>query len=248
MADRLVKKGHRVWATCTTAEKAQRLEELGLHSAVADFDRAGESPRLGQQVFDTVVISVPIRRKDRPDTVLQRFVRLVAFLRQLSFHQAFFFGSVGIYPKVDALIDETTFPETALDAKLLSGEHLLRSAFPSLNILRLGGLFGADRVLAKYFVGKVCQIGFQPANFVHVEDICRIVDAMMAAGSQAQTYNVVAPEHPLKKAVIEASAAKYGYDLPLAFAEADSTAKIVSSERLIADLGYRFMYRTPLQF
>lgn len=248
MAGRFVEKGHRVWGTCTTAAKARRLEELGLKSAVVDFDRAGETPRLVQQVFDTVIISVPVRRKDNPDTVHRRFARLAAFLGQLSFHQSFFFGSVGVYPKVDATITETSLPDEELDPKLLSGEDVLRETYPDLNILRLGGLFGADRVLAKYFVGKVCEIGYQPANFVHVEDIQGVVATMIAAGSQAKTYNVVAPEHPLKKEVIEASAAKYGYGLPAAFAEADRTAKIVSPERLVAELGYRFVYRSPLQF
>src|SRR5690606_19987043 len=128
------------------------------------------------------------------------------------------------------------------------GEQVIRSVCPDLNVLRLGGLFGLERIFAKYFAGKVCQIGYQPANFVHVDDVRATVMTMMALGTKRQTYNVVAPEHPLKKDVIAASAAKYGYDRPTTFAEVDQTAKVVSSTRLITDLGYTFGYPSPLGF
>ncbi len=248
IATEMVKAGHRVWATCTSTEKSQRLTQLGLVSAVVDFDRAAPAPRLAQEAFDIAIISVPITRKDGIDGVDHRFTKLLAFLGRLSFMQAFFFGSVGIYPKVSAVITESTFPDTALDAKLLLGESKLQAAYPNMNVLRLGGLFGFERVMAKYFVNKVCEIGYQPANFVHVVDIHGIVGAMIARESQGKTYNVVCPEHPLKKDVIEASAAKYGYGLPAAFSEVDKTAKVVLPERVITDLEYRFTYPSPLQF
>lgn len=248
MATELVSEGHRVWATCTSPEKAQRLETFGLVAAVADFDRGEAWPDLGQRVFDAAIISVPITHKDDEKTIHHRFERLVTFLEQVSFGQSFFFGSVGIYPKVSATITETTFPDAELAPKLLGGERALRAAYPNLNVLRLGGLFGFERVMAKHFVDKVCEIGYQTANFVHVTDICGVVLAMMAAGVQGKTYNVVCPEHPLKKDVIAASAAKYGYGMPTAFTTADKTAKVVSPEQLMADLGYRFKYRSPLQF
>lgn len=249
MAAEMIHAGYSVWATCTSAEKARRLEALGLAAAtVADFDVEGSPMEMGQREFDVVIVSVPIKRKDSTDTVHRRFARLVDFLGRVSFNQSFFFGSVGIYPKVSATITETTFATTELEPKLLSGETVLRAAYPNLNILRLGGLFGFERVMAKYFVGKVCEIGYQTANFVHVEDIYGVIAAMMAASAQKKTYNVVCPEHPLKKDVIAASAAKYGYAMPTAFSDADRTAKVVSPEHLIADLGYRFKYPSPLQF
>lgn len=248
IATELMNTGNQVWATCTSTEKARQLEEHGMVSAVVDFDRQEELPELGQDVFDMAIISVPITKKDSIGTVHQRFDGLVDFLGRLSFNQSFFFGSVGIYPKISATITETTVADAELDPKLWFGETALRAAYPNLNVLRLGGLFGLDRVLAKHFVGKVCEIGYQTANFVHVADIYGIVAAMMAVGSQGKTYNVVCPEHPLKKEVIAASAAKYGYGMPAAFSEADRTAKVVSPERLIADLGYRFEYRSPLHF
>ncbi|WP_353129467.1 GDP-L-fucose synthase [Parapedobacter pyrenivorans] len=240
--------GHRIWATCTSPDKAGQLRKMGLHSLVADFDHKGPIPRFEQEVFDVAIISVPIKRKDHIDVASHRFTKLLTFLAGITFRQSFFFGSVGIYPKVSATIAEDTFSDKVLDDKLLMGESKLRTAYSNLNVLRLGGLFGLDRIMAKYFAGKICDIGYQTANSVHVVDVYGVIRAMIAQESQGKTYNLVCPEHPLKKDVIEASAAAYGYDLPLGYSETDKTAKVVSPERLISDLAYRFSYPSPLQF
>ncbi|PPL02399.1 NAD-dependent epimerase/dehydratase family protein [Parapedobacter indicus] len=240
--------GHRIWATCRTPKKALELDFIGLRSYVVDFDRDDAVGHLNETTFDVVIISIPITHKDAFETVTIRFERLVSFLRNLSFGQLLFFGSVGIYPKVSGVIVEDTFAADELDQKLWTGESMLRSAFSKLNVLRLGGLFGFERTLAKYFVDKVCEIGYQTANFVHVEDIYAIIRLMMEKEVQSKTYNVVCPEHPLKKDVITASAAKYGYGLPASFTATDQTTKMVSPKRLMADLDYSFVYRSPLQF
>ena len=249
IASHLLEAGCTLWATSRTPEKAAQLDQLGLHAHVVDFDREGAFEAWnGPTSFDAVVISVPVTRKDAYETVASRFDRLASFLNRLSFRQSFFFGSVGIYPRESAVVDEDSVPLHRLDKKLRLGETTLREAFPDVNVLRLGGLFGLERIVAKYFAGKVCEVGYQTTNFVHVNDICRILQLMLKKQIGRRTYNVVCPEHPLKKDVIMASAAKYGYDLPVLFTEADHTAKIVSSARLVAELDYSFVYRSPLQF
>lgn len=242
------REGHDLWVTCTTSEKASKLNQMGLRSHVVDFDRNDIAESLGKHAFDVVIVSVPIKHKDSFETVATRFERLATFLEGLSFGQSLFFGSVGIYPKVSAVIAEDTFAEHELEPKLWFGESKLRAVRPDLNVLRLGGLFGLERTMAKHFVGKVCEIGYQTANFVHVEDIYGIIRVLVEKRVQGRTYNVVCPEHPLKKDVIAASAAKYGYGLPALFTATDQTAKVVSPKRLITDLGYSFVYRSPLQF
>ncbi len=249
LAARLVGNGYRVWATCTSPEKARRLAQMdGVSAYVADFDGVGQYATLGREMFDLLVVSVPVRRKDSIDAIRHRFAGLQHFLRRISFRQSFFFGSVGIYPKIDGILAENTLGDEDLEPRLLLGETMLRAEHPGLNVLRLGGLFGYDRIMAKYFVDKVCQIGQQPANSIHVMDVIGVILTMVERGMHGKTYNVVCPEHPLKQAVIEVSAAKHGYGLPIAFAEGDRTAKVVSPARLQNELDYRFRYPSPLQF
>jgi len=251
VATNLINEGHRVWATTTTPEKHGRLRQLGATPTTVDFDNPMQLPvpaGLADLVFDLCLISVPITYKDTIHHVKYRFTNLLDFLAPLEFGQLMFFGSVGIYPRVSATIEEDTFGDEQLNPKLLLGETMLRKEYPRANLLRLGGLFGLDRTLAKHFVGKICEIGYQTANFVHLADIYGVITAMIARQVHGKTYNVVSPEHPLKKDVIAASAAKYGYGLPSAYLDADQTAKKVSPNRLINDLGYRFQYVSPMDF
>ncbi|WP_353183083.1 NAD-dependent epimerase/dehydratase family protein [Parapedobacter lycopersici] len=250
-AGEMLREGHRVWGTTTSTEKVVKLTEMGVTPVMVNFDDtapAVPTAELRDTPFDVAIISVPITYKDSQEGVRSRFTSLLGFLTALQFRQLFFFGSVGIYPKVSATITEDTFPEADLEPKLLLGESMLRSRHRQVNLLRLGGLFGLERVMAKHFVGKICEIGYQTANFVHVEDIYCIIRAMIAQKAQGKTYNVVSPEHPLKKDVIAASAEKYGYGLPAGYTDTDQTAKVVSPERLINDLDYRFIHPSPLYF
>src|SRR5690606_17181405 len=90
IATEMLKAGHQVWSTSTSAEKANQLAERGIMAAVADFDTVDAFPDFAQKVFDTVIVSVPITHKDSEEAVQRRFARLIGFLDQLSFRQSFF--------------------------------------------------------------------------------------------------------------------------------------------------------------
>lgn len=251
IGSRLASDGHSVWGTTTTGDKIDKLAGSGIHATVLNFDDDGSTQvpdKFFGVFFDVIIVSVPITRKDDEPTIRQRFNNLVAFLTQLHHGQLIFFGSVGIYPKKDGVFEEDSFPDADLDARLSIGEGAIRRANADAVILRLGGLFGFERVMAKYFQNKDCQIGYQTANFVHIEDIDGIVHKLISARITGETYNVVSPEHPLKIDVVKTSAAKYGYELPSSFDDRDKTAKIVSADKLIGELGYSFIYPSPLDF
>lgn len=248
LATRMLAEGHDIRGTRTRPENAEQLRQLGLRADVIDFDRCVPPEGWQGEIFDAVIVSVPIRRADSLDAATTRFTHLVKFLESISFTQLLFFGSVGIYPHISAMISEDTLGDEMLEPRLLRGEQMLRARFPGLTCLRLGGLFGQNRIFARYFEGKVCETGYQTANFVHVEDVYRVVGLLMDRRIQGKTYNVVCPEHPLKKEVIIASANRYGFRLPSSFADGDRTAKVVSSQRLVTDMGYSFVYPSPLLF
>lgn len=243
--------GAMVTVTTTTPEKQQAFEQSGIRAFLVAFGERGSgesASTLTDELFDVLIVSVPITRKDDMPTIQERFSNLAAFIGKLRFKQAFFFGSVGIYPNEHAIIYEDSYSDKALDQKLLYGETTMRNVFPQFNLLRLGGLFGLERVMAKYFQDKVCMIGYQTANFIHVEDIYGIIRRMIDKAIAGVTYNIVSPDHPLKKDVIRVSAAKYGFKPPSSYDESDQTAKRVSPGRLIRELDYAFIYPSPLDF
>ncbi|UIR57166.1 GDP-L-fucose synthase [Sphingobacterium sp. SRCM116780] len=242
-----LKEGHEVWASTTTKEKYHRLVADGIFVFEQNFDRQATIPTDLPKAFDFILVSIPATHKFTLEELRHRFLHVSLFLQGLTYRKVIFLSSIGIYPDVSKEIDEYTFPEEELQEKLLLAEKVM-SQFPNRHIYRLGGLFGQSRIFAKYFQNKVCTTGGQLANFIHIEDVANLITQGFDGQLTQEIYNVVAPEHPLKKEVILASALKYGFELPSSFDDQDSFQKVVTGERLQNDLNYTFNYKSPLDF
>lgn len=241
---------YQVRGTTTSSEKAREMASDGIISYVLDFSQ--EYPSLDHILcsisFDLILVSVPAKKIEAFDSCAAKFERLSAFLQKLESNCMIYLSSVGVYPAANKIIYEDTIPADQLDAKLYHAEQILSSKLNKLNILRLGGIFGYDRIPGKHFSGKVCKVGNQMANYVHVDDICNILLTVFQARLEGETFNAVSPDHPQKRAVIKAMVAKYGFLPPLAFDNAEEQNKIVSSEKLIKQLHYKFLYSSPLTY
>lgn len=247
VANLWLKEGHEVWASTTTAEKYHRLITDGIFAFKQNFDEPLTPAINLPKDFDYILVSVPATNKSTIEDLTKRFVRVSNFLSSLHYSKIIFLSSIGIYPDVSKEIDEDSFEEDELQSKLLLAEKSI-GVFPNTHIYRLGGLFGQNRIFAKYFQQKECTTGGQPANFIHLEDVASLISEGFVKPLNNKIYNVVCPHHPLKQDVVEASAQKYGFDLPTAFNNSDSFQKIVKSNRLQNDLNYTFKYESPLDF
>ena len=156
-------------------------------------------------------------------------------------------SSVGVYPDQDGNFDESFVEEELMSPKLRMAEKKMMS-LPYSSTFRLGGLFGKERILAKYFQDKVVHIGDQPSNFIHLDDVVGIIERSLEINLPTGYYNLVAPEHPLKKEVILKSAQKYMFSYPSSFEPKDSFQKVVNSDKIINLLNYEFKYPSPLDF
>lgn len=150
-------------------------------------------------------------------------------------------SSTGIYPQVQHYIDEDTFPADLLENKLYNIEKIFLEKIPEINILRLGGLMGQDRMFYKYYK----EAGRNDAvNHVHYEDICRVIEKMIGLELKGKIYNIVAPLHPTKGEV-------YAYqtraDLDPAIPQKIEN-RIISSEKMIRELAYSFAFPDPKTF
>jgi len=249
-ADQLLKLGYAVYATTTSPNKMEALKEKGITAFLIDFNQpqSPEDYTLNHLSFDLVLISVPAKKKEMLATCLHKFKNLSSFLQKITYHCAVYLSSTGIYPYVDYPIEEENIPIRQLDEKLYQVEQLLSSHNPSLNILRLGGIFGYNRIPGKHFSGKNCPVANQPANYIHADDICAVILTIVRQELKHQLFNVVSPKHPLKKELIIKMARKYNYELPLSFQDTMDIAKIVSSKKLTDTLSYTFIYANPLDY
>ncbi|MFZ4262261.1 GDP-L-fucose synthase [Sphingobacterium sp. HJSM2_6] len=247
LAFTLKNKNWEIWATTTTPEKYHRLKNDGIFIYLHDFDQEENLLIHEFPIVDLLIISVPATQKNTIEQIDQRFQKITQFISQISYTKAIFFSSIGIYPDLDMQFREELAQDYAFNAKLSLAEKYMFK-LPNLSVFRLAGLFGKNRIFAKYFQQRICTTGDQPANFIHIEDVIGLIQSYIAISSKSDIYNLVAPDHPSKRRVIEASAAKYQLDLPAAFEPQNSFQKIVHGDKIIKLLNYTFKYPSPLDF
>jgi len=244
-ANKLMLEGHEVYATTTNREKCQRLQATGISAIVANFDEAIDPTDFPRRV-DFVLNSLPaVKRLDWP-LLTARFNTAKLLLQQLAYQKHIFLSSVGIYPDVDGDFTEDTDLDV-LDSKLLAAETCMQELTHTV-VYRLGGLFGDQRIFAKYFQDKVCTTGAQRANFVHQTDVLNLIELGFQNHLPRPCYNLVTPEHPHKKEVILASASKYGFRSPMGFEDHENFQKRVLGDTIRQTLSYTFVYPSPLDF
>lgn len=244
----MLQQGHEVWASTTQEEKYHRLKTEGIFSFIADFDKPLDriDTRLPDQ-YDLVLNSVPASKKNSLAVLEDRFAAIQLFLQKIRWTKLIYLSSIGIYPDRDGVFDESFTAKDALSDQLLLAEDLMLQ-LPHSYVFRLAGLFGKGRIFAKYFANRICTTGEQPANFVHLDDVVRLIALAAGRDLSHRVYNVVTPMHPKKKEVIRASAEKYGFALPERFEAGDDVQKIVDGSLLQDELDYHFIKPNPIDF
>lgn len=239
-------RGQKVTVTVTSTEKAQRLRDQGINALVQDFDQSADLP-LEDLHFDYIVNSIPASKKSDVLAVKNRFQNVASALAGLTYQKHIYLSSIGIYPEQSQSFDESFSDDAQMNDILLIAEKIMRP-LPNTMVYRLGGLFGQQRIFAKYFQGRICKTGEQSANFIHLEDVLQLLWLGFTQPLSQSVYNVVCPHHPKKEAVICASAAKYGYGLPSAFEDGTAYDKVVHGDQIVQELNYSFAYPSPLEF
>jgi hypothetical protein len=189
--------------------------------------------------LEALIITVPFSKQMELVQLQNRFENISNFIGGFN-KPIFLISSTGIYPDVNVEINEHTFTDDELHANLIGVENLMRQKFIQTNILRLAGLMGDDRYLSKYNVSNTEQ----PVNHVHYQDVCFVIENMLAQNYESKIYNVVAPLHPSKSAVIN-------YQKGITEGSIDempANGRVVSSAALIKELNYTFLNPNPITF
>ena len=108
---------------------------------------------------------------------------------------------------------------------------------------------GADRIPGSYFSGKEEVAGHTRVNFIHQLDAARMIAWVLDQGLWNQTFNGVAPEHPLRREVYAKNASALGILPPASYLEAadEKVGRWISSEKISAT-GFSFDFPNPLDF
>lgn len=192
------------------------------------------------------VWSIPPRIKENgPDFYVNILSEWTHFLQNYQVTKIVFLSSTSVYEPDEEMITEES--RVNQDSLITQAEHLIiQSGIPFL-IVRLGGLMGGDRYVAKYYSGKTVDRANGPVNYLHLEDAVSFLSKAIQQ-NLAGIYNLVAPEHPLRKDVVMANCMKHQMPLPTAFHENENAPKIISSEKISKALHMEFKHPNPITY
>jgi len=246
----LVRQGHRVKGSTTRAERLPLLIEAGIEPCHLTFAPRPEGDLAGfLKNVDVLVVSIPPRAGKQGDAFHpQQIAALAAQLSALNAQRALLYiSSTSVYPDTGG---EMTEADAVLeDYPLVQAEEILKKTGLPLTIVRFGGLMGYDRIPGKYFIGKTVTTGEVPVNFIHRDDAVGLLVELIRQKTWNETFNAVAPQHPLRREIYRRNAAQFGWEPP--HFEPPSTPesfKIVSPAKLIDRLGYHYLFPDPLDF
>ncbi|TLX26477.1 hypothetical protein FE904_06395 [Chryseobacterium indologenes] len=227
---------YEIFVTTTSESKIKDLSDKGYHVTQVSFEDDLSEPNTAWKIapqLDAVIITVPfagIRGAEIP--LNERAQNLLTFLGDYK-GQLYLMSSTGVYPG-----DEKEFTEDDKPVDNVPSESVIKNKFPHVNILRLAGLMGDQRLLKNYNISNLEML----VNHIHYADICTVIEKMLENQSHSKVYNVAAPIHPNKEEIINAQKG-----LPYS-GERTTEGRIISSARLISDLNFEFQYPDPRYF
>jgi nucleoside-diphosphate-sugar epimerase len=205
VARRWLAQGDSVVALTRSDAHAQFIQDLGIEPVIGDVTQPASLAGLTD--VDTLLYAVGLDRNSGQsqrdvyvgglDNVLARMAGRVRRLLYIS--------STSIYGQNDGQwVDETSEcrPESESGKVCLDSENLLRDRVPDANILRLAGIYGPGRLVARIEslrAGLVAE-GNPEAwlNLIHVDDAVATVLACERRGAPGSTY-VVCDDHPCRR-------------------------------------------------
>lgn len=204
---------------------------------------------------DSLVISLPPRlAKNEAGFYPKQIEAVVEAIKKSPVKEIIFISSTGIYPDLNRVVSEedVTTPEQSASPEMVVAENLLTtlSQDRTVSILRFGGLIGYERIPGKYVRGqKNMTTGSLPVNYIHPDDAVGVITTMLENGAVNETFNIVAPLHPIRRKIYESTCLQFGWELPTFLQpEIDPDFKIISAEKFSEFYNYDFKYPDPLHF
>lgn len=252
LGKKLMSNGYIVKGSTGTSDRYNQLEFTGIQpfyirvepeSVISDY--------LSFFNADILVIAIPPKRvKDILDIFPKQINQVIQLIRQLKIPRVLFISSTSVYESTNGTVreKETGNPEKPGGQAILKAEKMLmeEEGFQT-TIVRFGGLIGANRNPAHFLAGKRDVAGNVPVNLIHRTDCVDILFEIIRKDIWGEVFNAVSPGHPTKREFYTKAAEVSELPVPQ-FTDNPEKFKIVSSDKLIQQLGYSFTYPSPMDY
>jgi nucleoside-diphosphate-sugar epimerase len=247
-----------VKGSTTNAEKLPVLQQNGIEAF-----RIQLNPQVvGENVdnflnTETLLINIPPRISlQKVDAHLEQIKELMPYVKAYYVRNIIYISSTSVYPELNREVfeEDVTTPEQSASPTMVKAENFLKEFCEfwkiNLTILRCGGLMGYDRIPAKYFSGwKGLTTGDIQVNYVHRDDVIKVIETVIEDGIWNETFNIVSPIHPKRKEIYVKNCEELGFEMPEFVNQSEPQAfKIISPKKWLERSKYAFIYENPLDF
>lgn len=251
----LQEKGMNVIGSTTSVEKQEKLTQKGIQAVRFSLNPHPEGVGFNALFHaEILVVNIPPRSRSGNGAFhLEQIKYLRSLIDNSAIRKVIFVSSTGVYPEVTSAgkygEDFQISVENAGNNTIFRAEQLMEKGRKyDLTILRFGGLLGDDRVPGKYFSGKEHVAGHTRVNFIHRKDAVRMLAWVMEKELWNETFNGVAPIHPLRREIYEKNALDLGIAPPASYQnEPEGNDRLIDSGKIIRT-EFEFEFPDPLGF
>jgi nucleoside-diphosphate-sugar epimerase len=256
LAKRLILEGHSVNGSTTRLERFVDFESVGIKPFLLKaINGTWEGEDLSTLLAcDVLIISIPPGVRKNPDSLHAKEIQsLMQIIHEGRYpiKKIVFTSTTSVYQSTNSIVDEGSVKSEA-DAgnKIVyeAEQYVLSSEIPEKLVLRLGGLTGYERILARFFAGKQeLAGGNEPVNLVHRDDVISAIVFLLNEKKVSGIVNICSPIHPTKRVFYTFLCEKFELNAPIFPEKLDGDWKEISSNKLTR-LGYKWIFENPLDF
>ncbi|RFS17312.1 SDR family NAD(P)-dependent oxidoreductase [Emticicia sp. C21] len=250
----LSEKNYLVKGSTTHEEKLETLQGNGIEPYLLKLNPQLECEYVDNFLDSNVlIINIPPKISiQKTDAHVEQIANLLKVVENSPIRKIIYISSTSVYPELNREVveEDVLTPETSASPTMVKAENLLKSFSTEVTILRSAGLMGYDRIPAKYFAGwKGLTTGDIPVNYIHRDDVIRIIETVIEKEIWGDTFNIVSPIHPIRKEIYTQNCEELGFEMP-EFVEAPTPHpyKIINGDKWLDKSGYHFLFKNPLDY
>jgi nucleoside-diphosphate-sugar epimerase len=247
LAKSLIEKGNSVKGTTTSPEKIQVLRKTGINPfKIKIMESAIEGEiSLFLENADILIIDIPPKlRGNSKENFEEKIKFLIPYIEEAQVQKLIFVSSISVYADDNSTITENTkpFPLTESGKQLVLTENILNENKNfKTTVIRFGGLIGEDRHPIRFLAGrKELENPYAPINLIHLKDCIGIIEAIINNDLFGETFNAVAPYHPLRVDYYTNKAVELQLPVPEFNSRNVTVGKTILSIKVEKILGYIF--------
>lgn len=251
LAKSLLEKGFSVKGSTTSLEKIVSLENIGIQAFQIELEETEIKGNINSFLENSEILIIDIPPKLRglsSKNFIRKIENLIQFIEKSETQKVLFVSSTSVYSDDNSIITEYTkpHPDTESGIQLLEVELLLQNN-PNFKttIIRFGGLIGENRHPIHFLAGRQdLENPEAPINLIHQTDCIGIMEKIIEQDCLGETFNAVAPYHPMRKEYYTQKAMALHLALPKFEEHKTSIGKTILSTKIETVLQYTFQNTT----